>query len=110
MPVLFTWFKKESDHAGENNSMRMGTNYHYAIDKIIDYYFGNKKPTKTPDGQGVFVIFLTDGNCNDSILSKQSIINASKYGGLFFKFIGIGERKHFKTLESFDDLSMNYRH
>jgi len=51
----------------------------------------------------VYVIFLTDGDCNDKSETYQVVRELSN-AGAFIQFIGIGGEE-FKTLQKLDDLS-----
>jgi len=93
----------------ENKSIRYDTNYAPVMNKIIsDFYPKNEKsPGKKirNDGEGLFVFWVTDGDCHDCSASLDAFIRASYCGGLFLKLIGLGDA-NFSFLEKLDDLKV----
>lgn len=83
-----------------------GTNYAPPINMIIEEVkentkggiFSSAKPLKYP----VYVIFITDGQNQDTSETETAIREASKHGA-FFQFVGIGSAQ-FPFLEKLDTL------
>lgn len=72
------------------------TYYAPVIDMIVEKAKGSKIPT--------YVVFITDGDCDDRAETKMSMIAASDHP-VFFKFIGIGNASSFGFLQDLDDMS-----
>jgi hypothetical protein len=85
------------------------TNYAPPIKKVVDKFastgglLGMGKSIKKNLQYPVFVIYITDGQCDDRTETEQAIRDASK-AGVFFSFVGIGQT-NFPFLEKLDDLS-----
>ena len=92
------------------------TNYAPVINEIVKE-FGNKTTTsgggifsfgKTttkvsgPIDNPVYVVFITDGNCDDRADAREAILKASQHG-IFFQFIGIGSAT-FAFLQELDTM------
>lgn len=80
------------------------TNYAAAINEVVMHYsknglFGRSKALKEP----VYVAFFTDGDPNSEEAAEKSIRAASDKG-IFFQFIGLGDRT-FEFLERLDTLT-----
>lgn len=50
----------------------------------------------------VYIIFLTDGECNDKS-DTYEVVSKLSHGGAFIQFIGIGN-DNFQTLKNLDDM------
>jgi hypothetical protein len=61
-------------------------------------FFGGAKPMDLP----VYVIFITDGDCDDHSNSEKALKEASKHG-IFFQFVGIG-KENFPFLQKLDNM------
>jgi len=91
-----------------------GTAYAPVINKIVEDYctepasgFGSifkKRSKKSKLDYPVYVMFITDGDNNNSDKqpAREALIEASKYG-IFFQFIGIGNAD-FNFLKQLDNL------
>lgn len=96
-----------------------GTRYAGVIRRIIDYYFPEAFSTKKSGFLGmktetvmdsskyrhqepVYIIFVTDGNCQDYKETEEVIALASQLG-IFFQFVGVGNER-FEFLRKLDDL------
>ena len=89
------------------NKFPMGaTSYAPVLQAIFDQFtkktgiFGGRKDKLD---YPVYVIFVTDGNCDDQSDTEKVMKSASHYG-LFFQFVGIG-RERFSFLDKLDNLS-----
>lgn len=81
-----------------------GTEYAPVLKKIKSEFsdtgfLGNGTPKKEP----VYVIFVTDGNCDDEGNTVE-IIRALSKRNVFVQFVGIGREK-FKFLQLLDNVS-----
>ncbi|MBC7473267.1 MAG: VWA domain-containing protein [Candidatus Sericytochromatia bacterium] len=77
-----------------------GTGYSSVIEKITNKY-SNAGKSSDP----VYVIFITDGDCDDQNQTETAIKNASNKG-IFWQFIGVGEKRaSFSFLNKLDKLS-----
>lgn len=106
-----------------------GTSYSSAIDKIGEFvcgeennfqspkqenssffsrmFGGNKSnPTSAPAHTPTYVVFITDGECQDERQAEQMIRDYSQFP-IFFQFVGIG-RTRFNFLEKLDELKGRY--
>ena len=74
---------------------------------MLSGLFGGLKtvPAPTPKALAapVYILFVTDGNCDDRSETEKVIREASNYG-IFFQFIGIGSQS-FAFLKKLDTLS-----
>jgi hypothetical protein len=85
-PVIKTVTKKFSKHTTKGGFLGIGGKTEYMQQDLPTY-----------------VIFITDGNCDDRAETEEAIREASKTG-VFFQFIGIGSAG-FPFLEKLDNLS-----
>lgn len=102
----------------KKHSLEGSTYYAGVLLRAIDYYFpgaliykksgffGGKKElvlntAKYRLQEPVYLMFVTDGNCFDSELTKEVIIKASELG-IFFQFIGVGNEQ-FTFLKTLDN-------
>ncbi len=77
-----------------------GTGYSSVIEKITNKYSSTGK-----NSDPVYVIFITDGDCDDQNQTETAIKNASNKG-IFWQFIGVGEKRvSFSFLNKLDKLS-----
>ncbi|MBP2000849.1 hypothetical protein J2Z69_001880 [Paenibacillus shirakamiensis] len=96
-----------------------GTRYSGVIRRIVEYYFPGAFTTKKSGFLGlkserivdtskyqhqepVYIIFITDGNCQDYAETKDIITLASRLG-VFFQFVGVGDEQ-FTFLKELDDM------
>ncbi|MDX1902208.1 MAG: VWA domain-containing protein [Gammaproteobacteria bacterium] len=97
--------------------IRDGTNYAPVLNEIMKRYYPETKQSPLKKihrdaSKGVFVIFLTDGDCHDKKASSEAVIQSSYCGGLFIKFVGIDiakeqNKKGFRFLEGLDDMAVS---
>jgi hypothetical protein len=92
------------DKINKSGFLYGGTSYAPAIRRIVkDYsetgFLGNAKKMQHP----VYVIYITDGECDDRQAAQEAIRNASSHA-IYFQFVGIGSAD-FDFLKRLDDLS-----
>lgn len=96
--------------AKKRGALRGGTAYAPVLSKVIDDCYPNsrgKQFQKIPAEQGAFVIFVTDGDCQDKKSAIRAALRSSWCGGLFFKYIALGGQKDsFALLQELDDMQV----
>lgn len=88
------------------------TNYAEAVKKVREHYFGNYQAIHIPQSSElpVFVIFVTDGDCNLQWQNQALLqFRYASYQPIFFKFLGMKGNQHnivFDFIQKIDDASV----